>query len=150
MLDELYTDVGGKIKNWAKWIFIVEAIGAIITGLVLLCTDADLVVSGLLVMFLGPFVAWVSSWILYAFGELVEKTSDNESNTRAILQILKDNNQNISNIHTPPAKPSQPKPAFTTPPAGGWVCTCGRAHQNYEGTCVCGVTKHEAKAAQNK
>ena len=33
MLDNWYTDIGGKIKNLAKWIFIVGAIGAIITGL---------------------------------------------------------------------------------------------------------------------
>ena len=72
MLDNLYENIGGKIKNWAKWIFIIEAIGAIITGLVLLCTDEDLILYGLLTLVCGPIVAWVSSWILYAFGELVE------------------------------------------------------------------------------
>ena len=151
MLDELYTDIGGKIKNWAKWIFIVEAIGAIITGLVLLCTDADLVVSGLLVMFLGPFVAWVSSWILYGFGELIEKTVNNESNTRDILRLMKDGDKSASDVKpVVQPKPAQARPASVAPPAGGWVCTCGRTHQNYEGTCICGVTKHDAKAAQNK
>ena len=34
--------------------------------------------------------------------------------------------------------------------AGEWMCTCGRNHKDYESSCVCGVTKHEAKAAQNK
>ena len=72
MLDNLYENIGGKIKNWAKWIFIVEAIGAIITGLVFLFTDEDFILYGLLIMILGPIVAWVGSWILYAFGELVE------------------------------------------------------------------------------
>ena len=72
MLDSLYENIGIKIKNWAKWIFIVEAIGAIITGFVLLCLDEDFILYGLLAMILGPFVAWVGSWILYAFGELVE------------------------------------------------------------------------------
>ena len=33
MLDNWYADIGGKIKNLAKWIFVVESIGAIITGL---------------------------------------------------------------------------------------------------------------------
>ena len=60
MLDNLYENIGGKIKNWAKWIFIIEAIGAIITGLVLLCTDEDLILYGLLTAICGPFVAWVS------------------------------------------------------------------------------------------
>ena len=72
MLDRLYENIGAKIKNWAKWIFIAEAIGAIITGLALLFLDEELILCGLLVIILGPIVAWVGSWILYAFGELVE------------------------------------------------------------------------------
>ena len=73
MLDTLYENIGGKIKNWAKWMFIIEAIGAIISGFVLL------IVRGfedgwwaLFIIFFGPIVAWGGSWILYAFGELAE------------------------------------------------------------------------------
>ena len=47
MLDNLYKNRGGKIKNLAKWIFIIEAIGAIITGLIWLDTDVDLILYGL-------------------------------------------------------------------------------------------------------
>ena len=72
MLDNLYENIGSKIKNWAKWIFIVEAIGAIITGVVLMATDEGLIVCGLLTLVCGPIIAWVGSWILYAFGQLVE------------------------------------------------------------------------------
>ena len=72
MLDNLYENIGSKIKNWAKWIFVIEAIGAVIAGQVLLFTDEDLILYGLLAAICGPIVAYVSSWILYAFGELVE------------------------------------------------------------------------------
>ncbi len=72
MLDNLYKNIGNKIKTLAKWIFIVETIAAIITGLVLLFTDENLILYGFLTLFCGPIVAWVSSWILYAFGELAE------------------------------------------------------------------------------
>ena len=72
MLDNLYENIGSKIKNWAKWIFVIEAIGAVITGLVLLFTDEYLILYGLLTLVCGPIVAYVGSWILYAFGELVE------------------------------------------------------------------------------
>ena len=68
----MYDNIGGKIKGLAKTMFIVEAIGAVITGIVLLATDDDFILVGLLTLFCGPIVAWVSSWILYAFGELVE------------------------------------------------------------------------------
>ena len=99
MLDSLYDNIGSKIKNLAKWIFIVEAIGAIITGLVLMFTDNDFILYGFLALVCGPIVAWVGSWILYAFGELVENTCDNESNTRMIIQLLKENDgQKINKV----------------------------------------------------
>ena len=70
MLDNLYENIGEKIKNLTKWMFIVEALGAIITGIVLLFNE--IILAGLLILFCGPIVAWVGSWILYAFGQFVE------------------------------------------------------------------------------
>jgi hypothetical protein len=75
MLDSLYQNIGGKIKNWAKWIFILEAIGSIITAIVLPIASGDpddFILISVLIAIVGPIVAWVGSWILYAFGELVE------------------------------------------------------------------------------
>ena len=80
----MYDNIGGKIKGLAKTMFIVEAIGAVITGIVLLATDDVLIFAGLLTLFCGPIIAWVSSWVLYAFGELVEKTSDTNNVIRKI------------------------------------------------------------------
>ena len=68
----MYDNIGGKIKGLAKTMFIVEAIGAIITGVVLMATGEDLTLYGFLTLVCGPIVAYVSSWIWYAFGELVE------------------------------------------------------------------------------
>jgi len=96
MLDNLYENIGSKIKNWAKWIFVIEAIGAVITGLVLLFTDEDLFLYGLLTLVCGPIVAYIGSGILYAFGELVEKTADNENNTRQILKKLNEKSTDAS------------------------------------------------------
>lgn len=53
----MYDNIGGKIKGLAKTMFIVEAIGAVITGIVLCATD-DLIFAGLLTLFCGPIVAW--------------------------------------------------------------------------------------------
>ena len=94
-LDSWYTDIGKKIKGWAKWIFILEAIAAVIGALVMLVTAEDWVVSfaALLALFVGPFVAWVSSWLLYAFGELVDKTAANERNTQNILKFLQESRE---------------------------------------------------------
>lgn len=78
----MYDNIGGKIKKLAKGIFIFEAISLVLTGFILTLTDEDLILPGVLILFIGPLVAWVSSWILYAFGELVDKACDIERNTR--------------------------------------------------------------------
>ena len=70
----MYDNIGGKIKKLAKGIFIFEAISLVLTGFILTLTDEDLILPGVLMLFIGPLVAWVSSWILYAFGELVENS----------------------------------------------------------------------------
>jgi hypothetical protein len=75
----MYDHIGKKIKSLAVWTFIVEAIGSIITGFILM-TDEDVLY--ILLVFFGPIVAWVSSWLLYGFGELIDKACDIERNTR--------------------------------------------------------------------
>lgn len=93
-VDSWYTDIGKKIKGWAKWIFIIEAIASVIGAIALLFTaeDGGMIFAALLTLILGPVLAWVSSWILYAFGELVDKTCENERNTQNILKLMLENN----------------------------------------------------------
>lgn len=70
----MYDNIGNKIKTLAKWMFIVEAIGAIITGISLIATDDDLILLGLLIILCGPIVAWVSSWFVYGYGQLIQNS----------------------------------------------------------------------------
>ena len=93
--DGLYANIGKKIKGWAKGTFIVEAVVAVITAVFVLISaveegEAEAFLGALAILILGPLVAWVSSWLLYGFGELVDKTSANEENTRAILKLLQE------------------------------------------------------------
>ena len=81
MFNKLYENIGEKIKSLAKLIFIFEAIASIIVGFVYL----KITRWALLIIVFGPIVALLSTWILYAFGDLVEKTSKNENNTKQIL-----------------------------------------------------------------
>lgn len=69
----MYDNIGGKIKGLAQGVFIFEAASAVISGIVLLVDE--LIGIGLLTLFGGPVVAWVSSWLLYGFGELICETS---------------------------------------------------------------------------
>ena len=123
MLDNLYENIGGKIKNWAKWIFIVEAIGAVMAGIALITTDDDLILAGILTLFCGPIVAYVCSWILYAFGELVEDVHAirNKEGTAAEEKAkyeAKKSNPKVYNTNLTPS--STPKSVTVNVPYEKW------------------------------
>lgn len=103
-LDFMYDDIGEKIKKFAITTFLIEAIGAIITGIVLIFIgaidgDTPILIAGLITIFFGPIVAWISSWILYGFGQLIDNSdilvyqnSINQSNEKISTS---DNNSNF-------------------------------------------------------
>ena len=76
----MYDNIGGKIKGLATATFIVEAIASVIAGIALLIYTEEWWCT--LILFCGPIVAWVSSWLLYGFGEIIDKLCDIEQNTR--------------------------------------------------------------------
>ena len=151
MLDSLYENIGGKIKNWAKWIFIVEAICAVIAGIGLIADDNGAV--GFLVMIVGPLVAWVGSWLLYGFGELIETNAETRDLTAELLRCKmsapsSEGPAPVTVVRQTGATQPTAAPKRTTASSGGWVCTCGRTNASNVSSCVCGVTKFAA--AQKK
>lgn len=74
-------ETGEKIKGLARTIFIVEIIFAIIAGIALMVSKENLIIIGLLVLFGGCLIAWVSFWLLYGFGEIIDKLYYIEKNT---------------------------------------------------------------------
>lgn len=76
----MYNNIGGKIKSLAKSAFFVEAIASIIAGIVFFIDNEPFL--GLISIIAGPLVAWVSSWLLYGFGELIDKVTEIACNTR--------------------------------------------------------------------
>ncbi len=91
MLDNLFSNIGFKLKDSAKWVFIVEATAAIIGGIVMIFSDFELFFLALLTILGGIAVALFSARILYAFGELVDKACDNAKYTKDILNHLSGN-----------------------------------------------------------
>ena len=95
-IDGLYTNIGRKIKTWAKVFFVLGAIASDAIAIFMLFAakrgGIPFVVSALLLSVLGPVAAWISSLPLYAFGELVDKTSANEKNTQNILKLVLEDN----------------------------------------------------------
>ena len=124
MLDNLYKNIGDKVKGLAQFIFCAEAISAIITGFIMIIADSDLLLYGLLTIICGPIIALLSSWLLYAFGELVEKTCDNENNTRQILKELQQRPV-ITQKETSAVTTTAPAPTYN-PRTHKWMCSgCG-------------------------
>ena len=80
----MYNNIAGKIKLLAKIGFIVETIAIVIAGIGILLTDDEVIniLTGVLVMAMGPIAAWASSWVLYGFGELIENTAKLVSNNK--------------------------------------------------------------------
>ena len=69
-----YKNIGCKIKGLATVIFIVEAVVSLIYGLVLIASSKFTIVFGILLIVFGPILAWVGSWLLYGFGQLIENS----------------------------------------------------------------------------
>ena len=83
-----FHDIGKKIKNltkWSCWVLIVLCwIGAVIAFFVAAAEDEAGIGFGYLLLFGGvtPFLIWIGSWMTYGFGELIDKVSQIEENTR--------------------------------------------------------------------
>lgn len=83
-----FDNIGQKIKDvtkWSCWITILLIWGgSAISFFVLIADDytAEMCWIPLAAALFGPFFVWLSSWAMYGFGELIDKTCAIESNTR--------------------------------------------------------------------
>lgn len=71
---DIYNNIGGKIKVLAKVLAWIGIIACFIFGVVLIASSEDAVVLGFFIMIFGALLSWVSSFVLYGFGELVENS----------------------------------------------------------------------------
>ena len=107
----MYDNIGEKIKGLAKGMFIIEAIAAVIGGIVLL--GYEFLAIGWLTLFLGPVVAWISSWLLYGFGELIDNVCTIAANTKT----SKNASTNFNTANNAINKMEGAKPFFKSIPA---------------------------------
>ncbi len=96
----MYNNIGNKIKGLAKGVFIFETIIATITGIILMASDENLILVGLIILLVFPLIAWISSWLLYGFGELIEKTCEIAKNTKKTEPSTATNNIQIQKEQT--------------------------------------------------
>ena len=94
----MFDNIGGKIKTLAKVGCWIGIIAFIITGIVLMAIDEDLILDGILTAVVGSLLSWVSSFVLYGFGQLVENSDTLVQQNRTHHANKGENFGNTSNI----------------------------------------------------
>lgn len=75
----MYDKIGKKIKILAKILTILGIVASFIYGFILLVAGQTM---GIIYFLIMPFLIWASSFVLYGFGELIEKVCNIEKNIR--------------------------------------------------------------------
>ena len=89
----MFNNIGEKIKTLVKIVVIVCSALFITYGLYLIFreeSNSSVRVYGLLIAIIGPILSWISGFLIYGFGELIEKIS-------SIEEILLDKKENTKN-----------------------------------------------------
>ena len=94
----MFDNVGEKIKKIAKGFFVVEALAALIFGF-MMAVNGD-ALAGILIIFGGIFVAWISACLLYGFGEIVTAAIAIAYNSYESAKALKGENGILPNLNS--------------------------------------------------
>lgn len=90
-----FNNIGKKIKTMAKISFYLLSVLFLFYGILLIIkTDNDIL--GLLWLILGPIISWISSFVLYGFGQLV----DNSDKLIALKEVPNNDIQNNKKAKT--------------------------------------------------
>ncbi len=95
----MFDKVSSKLKMVASIFVIIGSLASFISSIVLF--TGEKIAVGIVVLICGIFLSWVSALLIYGFGELIEKASQIEKNTRysATQEVINggsiENNQEI-------------------------------------------------------
>ncbi len=93
----MFSYIGKKIKDLATILTIVGVVLSILGGLASIGMGANLenrqgegtgilfILVGIALMIIGPLVFWLGSYLLYGYGELVDKTSEISKDLKQLL-----------------------------------------------------------------
>lgn len=79
----MFDNIGCKIKALVKTVFAIEIILFIAIGIALSRTPI-----GFIVAIAGIFIAWVSSFALYGYGELIDNSKTQIQQNKTIITLL--------------------------------------------------------------
>ncbi len=106
----MFKNMGGKIKGWTKFVCWMGIIISILAGIGMAIAgmqsgdEAAAIVSGIAVAVGGFLLSWISSFVAYGFGEMVEN-----STIQAALMLREESERrNAPAVPSVPAVPSAP------------------------------------------
>ena len=151
----MFSNIGGKIKGVAVAEAVTGIIASIIVGIVLIANSSHsnpTAAMGWGIMIGGSIASWLNSFILYGFGELIEKTAETKTEINNIYKILADNKSNSKpNSQSDVRLFQEPKPAYSTSApttkqsssGTGWKCKeCGHSNDTIRQFCqMCGSSR---------
>lgn len=87
---DLFDNISEKLKNTATVIFWIGTSVSVIIAIVMWIQSQDSYYTeelyttlGFVFFFIGPIISWITSILFFGFGELIEKATAIERNTRA-------------------------------------------------------------------
>lgn len=83
----MYKNIGKKIKKIAEVLTVIGIVACVITGSMLISLGN---MTGLVYIFVMPFLVWIGSFFTYAIGELVDKVCDIERALRGEECVAED------------------------------------------------------------
>lgn len=93
----MYDDIGMKIKGLAKIMFYLESILIMIIALPI-AYEADALLLGIIIVIIGMILAWISTFLLYGFGELIDKACDIERNTSKLYKPTQEEKERLKQM----------------------------------------------------
>ena len=103
----MFENSGTKIKNFAFWVFVIDAVVFVILGIAMLEENTLL---ALILIVAGVCVSYVSALFLIAFGDMVETNAQLVKINEQILKQLEKSEKSIgTNSTTVPAKEHKSK-----------------------------------------
>ena len=82
----MFEESGKKVRALAVIWFILQALGALVGGIMLMCEND--IFLGLLLIVLGVFIAYVTTLVLYAIGEAASESANAGYYSREALKKI--------------------------------------------------------------
>ncbi len=86
----MFENIGGKIMGFAKFLCALGFIASVITGVIFVVMGIDyddfFLMMGLIIIVSGCLLSWITSWFMYAFGQLVDDANKSAKLLKTIAE----------------------------------------------------------------